>query len=424
MNETKNSNKSLDCKRSVSQGALTRRRFCADMITASAAAAFGAGLPASAGASSKVETERRIKIGIVGLGGRGKWIAGLFKAHGGYELAAAADYFEAVVQKQGEQLGVPATKRFSGLSGYKRVLDTGVEALVIEDVPCFYPEQASAAVEAGRHVYVAKPIAVDVPGVRAMEAAANKATAKKLCFLVDYQLPTDAGNQEVAKRVRDGALGTLAHIYSGGLSSRWTDPERESTIENLLRGGAWLSHVNLGGDNIVSYDIHIVDGVTWVMDKCPLGACGISRAVEKHHGDRTDCGGVVFQYDDGMFWTHITQALKNNAWIYNLAADFMGVRATAHVAYWGKIHIRGGPQHYAGSVSAGIYEDGAKTNIAEFYRCITGGDFSNPTARRAVEGTLTAILGREAMARKTFLTKDELIRENKKLKVDLRGLKT
>lgn len=402
---------------STRQNTLTRRGFCKGMALASAAASV---IPARASAEvpAKPEIGRKVKMGIVGLGHRGTFVGDFCQAHGGYEIVAVADYFEDVVNKKGAHFGVSEDKRFSGLSGYKRVLDSGIEALFIEDVPYFYPEQATAAVEAGCHVYVAKPFAVDVPGVLAMQAAAKKGHV----FLVDYQLPTDAANHEVAARIREGGLGKVAHIYSGGTGGPWADPEPGPTIENLLQKG-WLSHICLGGDDIVSYDIHIVDGVLWALEKSPASACGVSSVVRQRLGDSTDCGGAVFQFDDGTIWTHITQALSNNPTLLNLSADIMGEIATARVAYWGKVYVRGGEKHYSGSASGSIYNDGAQANVAEFYRCVTEGDCSNPTADRAVEGTLTAILGREAMAGKTYLTRDDVLRENKKLEADLSGLK-
>jgi hypothetical protein len=84
--------------------------------------------------------------------------------------------------------------------------------------------------------------------------------------------------------------------------------------------------------------------------------------------------------------------------------------------------VRGGPKHYSGTIGS-IYDQGAQRNIADFHRNITDGHFENPTVLRAVDGTLTAILGREACARRSYLTMDELIRENRKLEIDLRGLK-
>jgi predicted dehydrogenase len=396
---------------------LTRRTFVAQ--TAAAVPL----LSAASESLAQQPPQRKVRLGYVGLGSRGSWLAGLFKQHPGYEFVAVADYFEETVHTVGARLGVPDAKRFSGLSGYKRVLDSGVEALVLEDIPYFYPQQAAAAIDAGCHVYLAKPFAVDVPAVFAMQALAKKATAKKLCFRVDYQLPMDPANQEVQQRIRADALGGLAHIYSGGTCGQLPDPKPGATIENLFRR-AWYAHIALGGDLFLLYDIHIIDGVTWATGQRAVGAAGHRRIVRPEpHGDRSDCGGVVFELQDGTCWTHHTQLLQNNAVMYNLAADLMGQKATAHLSYGGKVFVRGGPKHYAGTVASSIYADGAKANIAAFHRSIVEGQFGNETAHRSVDCHLTAILGREAMLRKTWLTMDDVIKEAKTRPVNLRGLK-
>ncbi|MBE3069590.1 MAG: hypothetical protein IMZ66_05070, partial [Planctomycetes bacterium] len=338
-------------------------------------------------------------------------------------MHAVADYFQDAADACGDALGVDKARRFIGLSGYRKAIESGAEAIVIIDVPCFYPEQARAAVEAGLHVYMAKPVAVDVPGCLAIEALGKQATGKQRCFLVDYQLPTEEPNIEVATRIRAGALGRLAHVVSFGLSGAWADPPRAATIESRLRGEIWLSDIALGGDNIVNYDIHIIDGVVWVMGKRPVRAMGRSRLCRTEpHGDRTDCAGVVYEFDDGVIWTHLVHALSNNTDLTTLAASFYGLEATGHIEYGGKVFVRGGPKHYVGTCGS-IYDQGALRNIADFYRAIVDGRFENPTVRRAVDGTLTAILGREASARGGPLTMDELLKENKRLEVDLAGLK-
>jgi predicted dehydrogenase len=139
-----------------------------------------------------------------------------------------------------------------------------------------------------------------------------------LCLLVDYQLPRDAANQDVKQRIGEGALGGLAHIYSGGTCGALPDPEVGPTIDSLFRR-AWYSHISLSGDLLLLYDIHIIDGITWVTGKRAVAASGYSRIVRPDpHGDRTDCGGVVFELEDGTCWTHTTQLLQNNALMYNL----------------------------------------------------------------------------------------------------------
>jgi predicted dehydrogenase len=409
----------------------SRRQFIGGALAATATSTLLGALnsqaakrPAPAKPAS-MTFKHKIKIGVIGGGHRGKLIGGFMKAHGGYAMHACADYFPDVAQTLGDQLGVDKARRFSGLSGYKKVIESGVEALAVLDVPYFYPEQAKAAVDAGLHVYIAKPVAVDVPGTLTIGAAAEAATKKKRCFLVDYQLPLDPANAEVIKRIRDGGLGGLAHLLSYGKTGAWADPPKTATIESRLRKVVWLSDIALGGDTIVTFDIHIIDGLMAALGKPAVSATGASRICRPNpNGDRIDACGVVFELDDGALWTHVTQSLNNNADYINLSASLFGLSATAHIKYFsGKVYVRGGPQHYVGEVSKKIYNEGAQRNVANFYRNVTEGRFDNATVKRAVDGHLTAILGREAAARHTKLTMVELLKENKKLEVDLTGLK-
>lgn len=399
----------------------TRREFIGGAMAAAAAVPLGA----LAEEAKPKEFARKIKLGLIGCGGRGTWLATLFQKHGGYTIHAVTDYFESVAGKAGEALGVDKARRFSGLSGYKKVLESGVEAVVIVDVPYFYPEQAKAAVDAGVHVYMAKPIAVDVPGTLLVGESGRWASQKKLCFLVDYQLPTDPAMIEIAKRVREDALGPMTHIASFGFGwHAWPDPPLEKTIESRLHGQIWLSDTALSGDTIVSYDIHIIDGILAVTDKRPTAASGRSRTFRPSpHGDRTDVASVVYECDNGALWTHVTQSLDNSFDLTTLSASIFGMKATAHIRYSGKVYVRGGDKHYVGEIK-NVFTEGVERNIVDFHRNITEGRFENPTVKRAVDGHLTAILGREAAARGKTVTMDELIRENKKLTVNLTGLKT
>ena len=396
---------------------LTRRLFLGSTLAASALAA----LPTRA---EDTKPARKIKIGLIGCGGRGMWLMDLFNKHGGYEIHAVADYFPNVAEQAGEKLKVDKARRFVGLDGYKKLLDCGVEAIAIEDVPYFYPEQSRAAVEAGKHVYMAKPVAVDVPGTLLVGESGKLATQKQLCFLVDYQMPTDPAVIEVGKRVQEGAIGRIGHIASFGMGwHAWPDPPLQKTIESRLRDEIWLSDTALSGDTIVSYDIHIIDGLMWLLGRRPTSACGRARTYRPQpHGDRTDIATVLYEFDDGLLWTHVTQALDNEFDVTTLSASIFGDAATAHVQYSGKVSIRGGKQSYAGQIGS-IYNEGAERNIAAFHRNITEGHFENTSVPRAVDGHLTAILGREAAARRKYLTMDELLKENKKLTVDLSGLK-
>lgn len=112
-------------------------------------------------------------------------------------------------------------------------------------------------------------------------------------------------------------------------------------------------------------------------------------------------------------------------WLHmgSLECSIQGSAAAARLAYWGKAYVRGGPKHFGGGPVENLYEAGAKRNIAAFYQRVTTGNFANETAQRSVDCTLTCILGREAARRGCCLTLDELLKENKRLDVDLKGLK-
>ncbi len=133
-----------------SGGEISRRRFLSNVTVAAASASLlTQENKAAEQAPPNKPSGRKIRLGWIGCGGRGAWLAKLFRDHGGFEIDALADYFTDLVNKCGDTLGVEPSRRFTGLSGYKKLLESGVEALGVLDVPCFYPEQASAAVDAG-----------------------------------------------------------------------------------------------------------------------------------------------------------------------------------------------------------------------------------------------------------------------------------
>ncbi|MCX6897131.1 MAG: Gfo/Idh/MocA family oxidoreductase [Verrucomicrobia bacterium] len=403
----------------------SRREFLGGALAAGASATVldtlsAAAADAPAGEAKPKEFARKIKLGLIGCGGRGSWLGGLFKQHGGYDIHAVADYFPDRMDKAGDKFGVDKTRRFSGLSAHKRLLESGVEAVTVVNVPHFHPHHAHAAVEAGCHVFGAKPAAVDVPGALKVQAAARLATQKKLCYLVDYQMWTDPINIEVVKRIHEGGLGKLGHIDSVGFSNPWGEPPIK-TAEDRLRW--WLPTTALSGDVINELSIHSINAVLWVVGKRPVSAIGRTRVVRPNpRFEFREVYLVTYEFDDGLLWTHRVQSLRNDLdWALKL--DAYGDKATALVSYRGKSYLRSGPKHYGGGEVVSLYDQGAIRNIATFYDNIIQGRCDNPTSQQAGDDALTAVLGREACARRCCLTMDELIKENKKLEYDLTGLK-
>ena len=411
--------------RTLSQGLNTRmqrRHFLGGMLTAAATASLVRPVTAMA-QTTAVASSRKIRLGVIGCGGRGAWIAGLFAKHGGYEMHAVADYFQTVADACGDALGVDKARRFSGLSGFKKLIASGVEAVACETPPYFIPPHAQAAVEAGLHVYMAKPVSADVPGCLQIQAAGALATQKKLCFLVDYQMPTDPINIEVRKRILDGGIGPLAQMVTRGTGGGCPDPPKTGNLEDRLQKLIWVNDIAMGCDYLGNFDIHAIDAALWVAGKRPVAASGSSRICRKEpHGDSHDVCSVVYEYEDGLVHNHFGQALPNGL-EGELSCRVYGQSANAMINYWGKAFVKGGDKPYEGGDVTDLYESGANRNIAAFHAAITEGRFDNPTYQRAVDGALACILGREASSRRVRLTMDDLVRENRRLEVDLTGLK-
>jgi len=410
------------CITSEPTNRLSRRGFLAGTAVSAAALAVHRGSPAPA--AGPAAAARKIKLGLVGCGGRGAWIANLFREHGGYEMHAVADYFPEVAEAAGKALGVAPTRRFSGLSGYRNLIDSGVEAVALETPPCFFPEHVQAAVDAGLHVYMAKPVAVDVPGCLQVEAAARKATENRRCFLVDYQMPTDPQNRECARRFREGAverLGVVKSFYYGGL---FGDPPLTKTIESRLRSLIWVNDVAIGGSYHVNACIHPIQAMMWVLGQTPVAATGISRISRPDpHGDSHDVYGITYEFADGLIWTHTGRHANGTTGPDDPLAtcEFLG-SAYMKIGYGGRALIRGGTRHYAGGTIDDLYKAGAVRNIAAFHQNVAAGNFANDTMHLAVASCLATILAREACLRKGRLTMDELRKENRKIEVDLSGL--
>ena len=332
-----------------------RRNFLKQSTLASAALLTAAQVSLSqtdsAPSAPPTEFKQKIKLGVVGNGGRGSWIAKLFQKHGGYQMHAVADYFQEVADQCGDTLNVDKSRRFSGLSGYKKLLESGVEAVALEVPPYFFPEIAQAAAAASLHVYMAKPVAVDVPGAMLIEKAGKIATQNNHCFFVDYQMPTDPVNQEVYQRILNGALGKIDYLVTLGYCAGFEDPPFTENMESRLRHLIWVNDAAMGCDYIGNYDIHAIDAALWIAGQRPSAACGASRIQRPNpHGDSRDICSVIFEFPNGLLLNHCGDAMRNDP-DGALVCRAYGGKANAQINYWGKSFVRGGKLHYPGGAS-------------------------------------------------------------------------
>jgi len=370
------------------------------------------------------QANSKIALGMIGCGGRGTWIADLFQQHGGYEVVAAMDYFPDKVRAFGAKYNVASERCYSGLQGYRRMLEARIDAVAIESPPYFHPEQAAAAVDAGVHVYLAKPVAVDVPGCRSIEESSAKATANNRCFLVDFQTRTDPFYQAAIKRVHNGDIGQILC----GEAAYWTGSPFTRLIEQLQidpkdperRLRAWGVDRALSGDIITEQNIHALDVATWIMDNHPLRASGTGGLKSRREGSCWDHFSVIFTFPEDVIVTFASKQFGEGH--DDILCRMYGAQGTIDTHYSGKVGIRG-KVPYEGGTSEGLYKAGAVRNIAAFYDDITGSWFSNPTTAPSVRSNLTTILGRMAAYKHAEVSWEQLMKSKERLDPKLHGLK-
>jgi predicted dehydrogenase len=403
---------------------MTRR----DFITTASAAALSCTVVAPQ-AIAGTAANSRIKTGIIGLGGRGSWITGLVREHGGYEIVALADYFPHVADAAGEEFKVPKARRFSGLSSYQALIAADVEAVFLETPPYCFPEHVEAAVTAGRHIYIAKPLGCDVPGCVRIRKAAERSQRQKKVFLCDFQTRTHPFFIEAIKRVHNGAIGEIGMISSEYNDESFPDPPLTANVESRLQSLIWVNDDTLGGSYLVNSGIHAVDvalwvaGTLWVAGKMPVSAMGASRVTRSDpHGDSHDVYSITYEFANGLILNHRGEHLKNRS---EFCGDCFAQGQDGYLesGYASRVRILGNRTGYRGGDIVDLYKTGAEGNIAAFHRAVINGDYDNPTVEPSIDATLATILGREAARKRTKLTLDEVLRENRRLEPDLTGLK-
>lgn len=399
---------------------ITRRKF----LATSGAAAVGLTIlkPHLLGGA---EANSKINLGLIGCGGRGTWIADLFVRSGNYNLVAVADYFQDRVDAAGGKFNVPENKRFTGLSAYKKLLEQNLDAVAIESPPYFHPEQAAAAVEAGKHVYLAKPVAVDVPGCKSVEASGLKATEKKLAFRVDFQTRAMPSYREVLSRVHKGGIGRLMTVYAEYQTNLMFE-ERDSQLRKdpnnpEVRLRTWGIDRVISGDVITEQNIHALDVATWIVNADPIKAYGTGGRARPFLGDCWDHFSVLFFFPDDLVVSFTSK--QAGFGFDDIMVRAHGTTGTIETNYGGKCWLHSRDDVFSGETD-NIYQVGVEKNIASFYEDVTKGNCMNLTVKPSVRSNLTTILGRTAAYKRgEEVTWDAMLKANEKWHFDLKGLK-
>lgn len=359
-----------------------------------------------------------IEFGLIGCGGRGTWIGTSFQEYTGARLVALADAFQDRLDATIQRLKVPSARLYKGLNGYKELVTSQLDVVVIESPPYCHPEQAAAAIDAGKHVYVAKPVAVDVAGCKSIAASGEKAKGK-LSFFVDFQFRAREVFRELAARVHGGDIGSpvvgQVYYHTGRLGRR--DKPGDSPAVARLRN--WVFDQALSGDIIVEQNIHALDAGCWFLNGHPLKAYGTGgRKARVDVGDCWDHFVVTYWFpDDVKVDFSSTQCIKG----YNdICARIYGSEGTADAHYDGAAIITG-PKAWKGAERDNTGRQGTVDNIKTFVENVRAGKLAN-NAVEAVQSNLTAILGRMAAYRQTLISWDEMMRSNETLDFKLQGI--
>lgn len=273
---------------------LSRRNFVKlSAVTTSAAVLSALGTQRVMGATAGSD---RIRVGVVGCGGRGTGAArNCLDSAKGVEVVALGDLFERQVTAAKTKLKLPNAQGFWGFDAYQKVLAADIDLVILATPPGFRPAHFEAAIAAGKHVFMEKPVAVDPVGCRAVIATAQKAKAKKLAVVAGTQRRHQPSYIDIIRRIHDGAIGELVggQCYWNG-EGIWF---REKT--------GWLANVSdfewqcwnwyhwdwLSGDQIVEQHIHNIDVINWTFGGPPVKFYGM--------GGRQNRGSIP-----GNIWDH------------------------------------------------------------------------------------------------------------------------
>jgi myo-inositol 2-dehydrogenase/D-chiro-inositol 1-dehydrogenase len=249
-----------------------------------------------------------LKAGLIGCGGRGTGAAINFLDAGpNLQITALGDVFQdridkcrAELKKQ-KNVDIPDEKCFLGFDAYEKVMDSGIDLVLLCTPPHFRPAHVEAAVKAGKHIFMEKPCAVDPVGARSVMVSAERAKQKELCIVSGTIRRVQKDFMETQRRVTNGEIGEIvsAHIIRNG-GSLWVIKRQPgmSDMEYMLRN--WANFCWLSGDHITEQFIHEIDVMNWYIGKNPVKAIGWGGRQRRVTGDQYDFFSIEYVYDNGM----------------------------------------------------------------------------------------------------------------------------
>ena len=380
--------------------------------------AYNSGMSAPLGNTKKAT----LKVGLIGCGGRGTGAAvQALQADPDVVLTAMGDVFEdrlnesyqALVQEAKDKVKVSNQNKFVGFDAYLKVIQSGVDVVLLTTPPAFRPDHLVAAIDAGKHVFCEKPVAVDAPGVRKVLAAAKKAQEKKLSVVSGFCLRYDSGNRAIFGKVLNGDIGdikTVSTFRNGG--ELWYKPRQAgwSSMTNQMRN--WYYYNWLSGDFLVEMAVHSLDMMSWAMkDKMPVRATGTGGRqvrVDDRYGNIYDHFAIEFEYPNGAKGFHFARQQQNTS--SRNSVEILGTTGTALINVGRNQEIMGkNSWKYTGPKN-----DMYQAEHDELFASIRNGKPMNDGEWMA-NSTMIGILGRMVAYTGQTLTWDQALNSNEVL---------
>jgi myo-inositol 2-dehydrogenase / D-chiro-inositol 1-dehydrogenase len=412
-------NDEQDRNRTDTDAGVSRRSFIKGATTATVGVVVASqvSIPGAWAAGSD-----EIRVGLIGAGGRGTGaVLDALQAAKGVRLVAIAELFADRLEQSRKALeerfpktGVVKNDRaFVGLDGYKQVIASDANYIILATPPGFRPLHLKAAVEAEKHIFTEKPVAVDGPGIRTCFSLVDVVNQKKLGLGSGLQRHHQAGYIETVKRIHDGAIGDIvsgrAYWNQGALWNRGRKPEWSDT-EWQLRN--WYYFTWLCGDHIVEQHVHNIDVVNWVMRAHPVKAMGTGgRQVRTspEYGHIYDHFAIDFEYENGVRMFSMCRQQEGCA--NSVSEAVVGTNGSAQVD---KYTLKGANAwQRARGKDVSPYQQEHTDLIAAIRKGEPYNELQNVT-----EATLTAIMGREAAYTGKIVTWDDALNSEQNLMPD------
>jgi predicted dehydrogenase len=383
-----------------------------DFLKTSAASAATAALMAS-GNYAFAQGSDKIRVGIIGCGGRGTDAGrNVLEADPGVEIVAMGDLFKdrlngsrnTLKELGKDRYKVTDDTAFDGFDNYKNVLATNCNYVILATPPGYRPLHLRAAVEAGKHVFFEKPVAVDGPGCRSVIESGEIAKRKGLSLVTGTQRRHQQAYIDTIKRIHDGAIGEIVggQVY-WNQGSLWLKERQSGWSDGEWQHRNWYYFTWLCGDHIVEQHIHNIDVANWVLGGPPVKAIGMGgRQVrtDPAYGHIYDHFAVEFEYPNGAKIQSMCR--HHDGTVSNVSERMVGTKGVSDPGGWIR-PIEGGRYRY----------DGPKPNPyvvehADNIAAIRAGKPLNE-AKQIAESTASAILGREVCYTGQELTLQQIL---------------